>query len=83
MDPHTCPHKHLIPPHQKPILNDQQQPLNIRKEQNPGTCKSCKQVVYNCKGCYRVTTLYDGYRWGDEEQYSSYYCGRRCFEDNH
>ncbi len=78
-----CHHKHLIPPHQKPILNSQQQSLNLGKSQNPCTCKSCKQVVYKCKGCDRVTTLSDGYRWGGDEQYCSYYCSRSCFEDNH
>lgn len=83
IDPNSCPHKHLIPHHQIPIINAQQQKLSLKKFQDPGTCKSCKEVIYKCKGCYRVTTLSDGYRWGDQEQYSSYYCSRGCFERNH
>lgn len=51
-------------------------------EHGLGLCRRCRSVVFRCSGCDKLTAYHNCYS-RHSGYYTSLWCSRSCFEDNH
>lgn len=68
--------------HNLEVLADLARKIHDANSYDLGICRRCRSVVVNCKGCYKRVNYCESYDHGNEH-YTSLWCSRRCFEDEH